>query len=209
MQRDDTLVVLSPQLSTRRFPMLSSFSPYVLQGSMPQFSGQFSGLPAAGFSPLVPGLPGQPGAYGVQAPFAQVNPYAHLNPYMQGSFTAHNPFVNSGGPASYAGAYTPVAQQIVPLLAQLAQQISIQSAATQQLGITLQQLSQQLAAVSVQSQQTLGIGAAQGFAPGAPFPGIGQSAPQNPFAGATQGGYGGFNPQAQTWWGGNRPQTIQ
>lgn len=172
--------------------MLSSFSPYVLQGSIPQFPGQFAGLQPAGFSPLVPGLPGQPGAYGVQAPFAP-GAYAH-NPLL-----AHNPFLNSGGPASYAGAYTPAAQQIVPLLAQLAQQIFTQSAATQQLGITLQQLCQQIAAVSLQSQQTMGLGVPSGAA----------FSPQNPFAGATQGGYGGFNPQAQTWWGGNRPQTIQ
>lgn len=174
--------------------MLSNFSPYVLQGSMPQFSGQFSGLQASGFSPLAPGLPGQLGAYGVQAPFAQVNPYVQ-SPLLPGPY-AHNPFLNSGGPASYAGTYTPVAQQIVPLLAQLAQQIFIHSAATQQLGITLHQLCQQIAAVNLQSQQTMGLGAA----------GIGQSAP---FAGATQGNYGGFNPQAQTWWGGNRAQTIQ
>ena len=208
--------------------MLSNFSPYVLQGSIPQFSGQFSGLQAGGFSPLVPGLPGQPGAYGVQAPFAQANPYTQMNPYMQQSpllpgpyahnpLLAHNPFLNAAGPASYAGAYTPVAQQILPLLAQLAQQISIQGAATQQLGVTLHQLCQQLAAVSLQSQQSMGIGAAQGFAAGVPFAGIGQSAgagaafaPHNPFSGATQGGYGGFNPQVQAWWGGgNRAQTIQ
>jgi hypothetical protein len=202
--------------------MLSSFSPYVSPGLMPQFTG-------------LQGFGG--GAFG--------NPYAQMNPYPQGQFTphellqsqqspgsythnpllAHNPLVNSGGLAGYAGGYIATAQQIVPLLAQLAQQISIQGIVTQQLGVALQQLAQQAAAVTLQSQQTLGAGAqgagAQGFA-ATPFGGIGQSSgagaafsaqnpftAQNPFAGVAQGAYGGFNPQAQAWWGGNRSQTIQ
>lgn len=196
--------------------MLSSFSPYVPQGLMPQFAAQLPALQGAGFPQVSPGWPGQPGAYGLTAPFApfaEVNPYAHVNAYLQTPFTpnqllqnpllpgtnahnpylAHNPFLNSGG---HAGGYIPATQQIVPLLAQLAQQISFQSIVTQQLGMALHQLAQQVAAVSLQSQQALGIGAGQGSAP-------------NPFAGVTPGGYGGFNPQAQPWWGGNRSQTIQ
>jgi len=215
--------------------MLPSFSPYVSQGLIPQ---SFVGLPQ--FSP---GLHGPQGAYGINALFGHdhqaQSPYAFggaINPYLQVPFTSnqqnpqlmqnpqvlynpqlqgssmHNPFVNSG----YAGASIP-AQQLVPVLAQLAQQISLQSAAIQQLGIALHQLAHQVTAQSLQAQQGAGFGAGQGFGAGvSPFGGIGQAAgpggpfsAQNPFAGATQGGYVGFNPQAQAWWGGNRAQTVQ
>lgn len=208
--------------------MLPSFSPYVSQGLIPQ---SFVGLPQFG-----PGLPGPQGVYGINALFGHdyqaQSPYAFggvTNPYLQIPFTSnqqnpqflyspqlqgssmHNPFLNSG----YAGASIP-AQQLVPVLAQLAQQISIQSAVIQQVGIALHQLAHQVSAQSLQPQQGVGFGAGQGFGAGVPFAGIGQAAgpggpfsAQNPFAGATQGGYGGFNPQAQAWWGGNRAQTVQ
>jgi hypothetical protein len=193
--------------------MLPSFSPYVSQGLVPQFVGspQFS-----------PGPSGPQGAYGMNVPFGHdyqaQSPYAFgaaMNPYPQNPFTANQSLQNpqfSSGPFSSG----PQLQQLVPVLAQLAQQISVQSALIQQLGITLHQLAHQLTAQILQSQGA-GLGAGQGFgAAVSPFAGIGQASgpggpfsAQNPFAGATQGGYGGFNPQAQGWWGGNRSQTIQ
>jgi hypothetical protein len=93
---------------------------------------------------------------------------------------------------------------------------------TQQISIALHQLAQQLGAPSLQGYPT-GFGAGQAFAGvGPPYAGVGQPFGfggggqyfgQNPFAGAIQAGYGqggysGFNPQAQAW-GANRPQTIQ
>ena len=216
--------------------MLPSFSPYASQGLAPQFVGSPQFVPSPQFSPGLSGPQGVYGMnvpfghdYQAQSPYAFG---AAMNPYLQNPFTAnqslqnpqimqnpqfsygpqqgpavHNPFLNSGSPSGYAGGQLPV-QQLVPVLGQLAQQISVQSALIQQLGITLHQLAQQLPAQILQSQ-----GAGQGFgAAVSPFAGIGQGGPfsaQNPFAGATQGGYGGFNPQAQGWWGGNRSQTIQ
>ncbi|TLY83578.1 MAG: hypothetical protein E6K41_00820 [Gammaproteobacteria bacterium] len=97
--------------------------------------------------------------------------------------------------AGYAGAHHP-AQQIVLVLGQLAQQISVQTALTQQISIALQQLVHQLAVQGLQIPGA-GLGAFGG-----------QYFAQNPFAGATQGAYGGFSPQAQVW-GANRAQTIQ
>ena len=220
--------------------MLPSFSPYASQGLAPQFVGSPQFVPSPQFSPGLSGPQGVYGMnvpfghdYQAQSPYAFG---AAMNPYLQNPFTAnqslqnpqimqnpqfsygpqqgpavHNPFLNSGSPSGYAGGQLPV-QQLVPVLGQLAQQISVQSALIQQLGITLHQLAQQLPAQILQSQ-----GAGQGFgAAVSPFAGIGQASgqggpfsAQNPFAGATQGGYGGFNPQAQGWWGGNRSQTIQ
>ena len=203
--------------------MLSTFSPYVSHGLMPQFH---QGLPQVRPGRVgQPGAAGGPGAYGVQAPLApdpaQLGQPSYafgvpMNPYLQSPFTPNqlpqgpqlpgfSPFLNSVGSA-HAGGQLP-AQQIVPVLAQLAQQVSIQSAVIQQLGLALHQLAQQVAAQG----QGAGIGG-QGFSAVPPF-GIGPSAGgpfsgQNPFAGATQGGYG-FNPQAQGWWAGNRSQTIQ
>jgi hypothetical protein len=215
--------------------MLPSFSPYAPQGLMPQ---SFVGSPL--FSP---GLPGPQGAYGMNAPFG--HDYPAQSPYAFGAaqnpFSAyqylqnpqlvqnpqfaygqqlhgspiHNPFLNSGSPSGYAGGHIPA--QLVPVLAQLAQQISVQSAVIQQLGITLQQLAQQLTGQILQSPSGATLGAGQGFGAAlSPFGGIAQaSAPgglfsaQNPFAGAAPVGYVGFNPQPQGWWGGNRSQTIQ
>ena len=218
--------------------MLPSFSPYGSQGLVPQFVG------SPQFSPGPSGPQGVYGMnvpfghdYQAQSPYAFG---AAMIPYPQNPFTANqslqnpqfssgpfssgpqlqgsavpNPFLNSGSLSGYAGGQIPV-QQLVPVLAQLAQQISVQSALIQQLGITLHQLAHQLTAQILQSQGA-GLGAGQGFgAAVSPFAGIGQASgpggpfsAQNPFAGATQGGYGGFNPQAQGWWGGNRSQTIQ
>jgi hypothetical protein len=193
--------------------MLSNLPQYSPLGQIPQFPGSHG----AGSPQMSPGLFGQPGAYGgngsfgnesgqtglnqpypfggqltnpfLQNPFTQnqfpQGPFA-TNPYLQNpllqSPLAHNPLPSSF--AGQAGAPNP-AQHIIPVLAQLAQQIAAQSAVTQQIGIALQQLAQHLAAQS--GTQHFG---------------------QNPFASATQGGYGGFNPQAQAW-GANRPQTIQ
>ncbi|HUN26171.1 MAG TPA: hypothetical protein VMU67_07670 [Steroidobacteraceae bacterium] len=195
--------------------MHPSFSPYAPQGLMPQ---SFMGLPQ-----LSPGLIGPQGAFGINVPLAYdyqaQSPYAFgaaMNPYLQNPFSAnqylpnpqllqspqfsygtqpqgfavHSPFLNSGSLSGYAGGHIP-AQQLVPVLAQLAQQIAIQSPLIQQLGITLHQLAQQLTAQNLQPHLGSGLGAGQVF------------------GAAVQGGYGGFTPQVQGWWGGNRPQTIQ
>ena len=170
--------------------MLPNFSQYPPQGLM----SQFPGLQGAGWPQMSPGLFGQPGAYSGNAPFG-------YEPG-QNQFSL-SPF------AGYAGVPNP-AQQIVLVLGQLAQQISVQSALIQQISIALQQLVHQLAVQSLQSHQGAGLGAGQPLGVGGPFPGSfgGQYFGQNPFASATQGGYGGFGPQAQSW-GANRAQTIQ
>lgn len=207
--------------------MFSSFSPYVSPGLFPQ---SFGGFPQFGT-----GLPGPQSAHGASASFGYdqqgQSPYAFggaMNPYLQNPFTSnqfqqnpqltqspqwlsgpqpqgssmHGPFLGSGHAGAYVGS-----QQLVPVLAQLAQQISIQSAFIQQLGITLHQLAHQLTAQSLQPHQGAGLGVGGGIGQ-ATGPGGAFSA-QYPFGGATQGGYGGFNPQAQPWWSGNRAQTIQ
>jgi len=130
---------------------------------------------------MSPALFGQPGVYGGNAPFGYEPGQAGMG---QNQFSlsplGHNPLLSSF--AGYAGAHNP-AQQIVLVLGQLAQQISVQSALIQQISIALQQL----------VHQGGGLGAGQAFA------GAGQ-----PFIGAGQ--Y--FSPQAQAW-GANRAQTIQ
>jgi hypothetical protein len=187
--------------------MLSNFSP--------QYSpliSQFPGLQGAGWPQMSPALFGQSGAYGSGiAPFSsgvapfgyelgqpgtgvQTNPF--INPYLQ-----HNLFPNSFG--AYAGAHNP-AQQIVLVLAQLAQQISVQSALIQQVSVALQQLAHQLAMQGLQAHQVAGLGAGQPFGLGGPFATHGYGS----YGG--QGGYGGFAPQVQPQaWGANRAQTIQ
>jgi hypothetical protein len=159
---------------------------------------------------------GQPFPFGGQAPFGvQANPFAQ-NPYLPGvlatnpyaqslwslNSTAHNPLLSFGGS-------NPVSQ-FAPVLGHLAQQLAIQGAVTHQIGIALHQLTQQLVGQGAQGYPGVGFGGGQAFAgAGQPFGGAGgQYFGQNPFAGAAQGGYGGFNPQAQAW-GANRPQTIQ
>ena len=180
--------------------MLSNFSHYSPQGFIPQFTG----LQGAGWPQMTPGLFGQPGAYAGYVPFAHEPALAGMypSPFLQTPFApspfapsplAYNPLLGSF--AGYAGAHQP-AQQIVLLLGQLAQQISAQTAVTQQISIGLQQLVQQLAVQGLQTHPgALGAFGGQYFA-------------QSPFTGATPGAFGGFTPQAQGW-GTNRAQTIQ
>jgi hypothetical protein len=142
--------------------------------------GQESGQ--AGFGPQYPfGLGGQQSNAFAQNPFGQ-SPFA-ASPYLQ-----NNPLLGS-----FAGQQVPhPTQHLIVLLGQIAQQLSIHNAMTQQVGIALHQLVQQLAG---QSYSGGGLGGGQYFG-------------QSPFA-AVPGGYSGFNPQAAQAWGANRPQTIQ
>jgi hypothetical protein len=209
--------------------MVSNLSQYSPQG----LASQFPGLQGAGWPQMSPGLFGQPGMGGgnvsfgqdsgqaglsQQYPFgAQTNSSAQL-PFTQNSFL-QNPFVTN--PYQQSPQMHP-AQHLVTVLGQLAQQLAAHAAMTQQISIALHQLAQQLGAQSLQGYPG-GIGAGQAFAgAGPPYAGVGQPFGlggagqyfgQNPFAGAIQAGYGqggysGFNPQAQAW-GANRPQTIQ
>jgi hypothetical protein len=215
--------------------MLSNLSQFSPQGLTPQFAGlQTAGFPQ--MTPGLFGQPGayngnaqfghestHQSAFGgqpnpspqFQNPFAQnpfaANPY-QTNPYQQGqqgqwsqSPAAHNPLQNSFG--GHPGANIPV-QQIVPVLAQLAQQIAVQSAVAQQIGIVIHQLAHQLAAQGQQGYPGGGFGAGQGFGgAGQPFGG-GAAQPFGP-GGQFLGAPGGFNPQQAQAWGANRPQTIQ
>ncbi|MDB6161273.1 MAG: hypothetical protein JWO04_4979 [Gammaproteobacteria bacterium] len=180
--------------------MLSNPLQYSPQSLLPQFPG----LQSAGLPQMSPGLFGQPGAYNGTAQFGhdfgqaavgQQFPFgAQTNPYLQSQLWqgpgAHNPFLSSFG--GHTGASIP-AHQIVPVLGQLAQQIAVQSAVAQQIGMAVQQLAHQLA---LQGQGLQGYPGAQGLQG---YPG-------------GQGGYG-LGPQAQGWgqaWGASRPQqTIQ
>jgi hypothetical protein len=156
------------------------------------------------FSQQIPGL--QPGIYGnawsghelgpqgatQQAPAwgGLINPFAY-NPPVQPPFNlgpaALNPHLQSQSGANSA-LHNPI--HMVPVLGQLAQQLAIQSAVTQQvaqhISLVVQQLAQQLAVQGMQAQYY----------------------GQNPFAASAQTGYSGFNPQAQSW-GANRQPTIQ
>ena len=115
-----------------------------------------------------------------------------------------SPFTSPAQPwggNSFAFGHSPLVQQIVPMVGQLAQQISIHSAVTQQIAVLLHQVAHQLA---LQSQGGL---AGQSLS-GSPFlGGLAQSSGQNPFA-FGPGGYPGFGPQGQSW-GAGRPQTVQ
>lgn len=148
---------------------------YLPQGLPPQYTGMpFGGSQA--------GLFGQPGN-GQGYPFAQPQQW---------------------GGNSFAGAQHNPLQQIVPMVGQLAQHISIHSAVTQQIAVLLHQVAHQLAAQSYQ-----GGFAGQSLGGGSPFlgGGPGQSFGQNPFA-FGPGGYAGFGAQPQSW-GAGRPQTVQ
>lgn len=192
--------------------MLSNFSQYSPQGLIPP--------QGAGWLQMSPGLFGQPGAnsgnasflhesgqgalFGPQLPLGfggQANPFAQ-NPFGQSPFTT--PYMNSPLPPGYlvnnpslgALAGQPAVhnpQHVIAFLGQLAQQFSVHSAMTQQIGVAIHQLVQQLLVQS--SAGGLVGGGSQYFG-------------QGPFAG-TQGGYSGINPQAGQIWGANRPQTIQ
>jgi hypothetical protein len=122
-------------------------------------------------------------------------------PFIQPSL----PFASTVAPtyattAGYPFPQTPyaLAQQLVVALAQLAQQISVQSVVGQQIGVALQQLTQQ-----IQAQSLLGV---TGIAMGQPYAAMGHPyAPiGSPFIGATPG----LQPAWQAW-GGPRTQTIQ
>jgi hypothetical protein len=199
-------------------PNVSQYSPQMNPGLFGQ-PGAYGGNASFGHESGQAGL-GQQNPFGIQTnpfvqfPFAQpfTQPFAQnqflpgllaTNPYLQAPWlqnsTAHNPFLGSfGGQAGLLNQ----APQLVPMLGHLAQQVAVQSAVTQQIGIVLHQLAQQLAGQSIQGHPGAGFGAGQ------PFAGAGgQYFGQNPFGGAAQGGYG-FNPQAQAW-GANRAQTIQ
>lgn len=84
--------------------------------------------------------------------------------------------------------------QMVPVLGQLAQQLTIQCALAQQIAqqisSAVQHLAHQLALQNLQGQYQ------------------GQYYGPNPLAASIQGGYSGFNPQTQPW-GVTRPSTIQ
>jgi hypothetical protein len=173
--------------------MLSNPSQYLPQGWGSQFSGiQGFGSPQMSVGPFGQAFPfggnaslgydpGQIGAGQQQYPFGgQSHPFAQ-NPYAQ---QQQNPFA-AFATHPYVGAFHP-GQQILPALAQLAQQIAVQSAVTQQIGAALHQLVQQLAVQGSQGQQ----GFQQGF-------GLGSGQP-----------FAGLNPQAQAW-GANRSPTIQ
>ncbi len=168
--------------------MLSN-SQYFPQGLFSQFPGlQAAGFPVSQFGPdsAQAGLGQQfPFGWGQQFPFGLSQ---------QGGFGQHGLF---GGPVP--------AHQIVPVLGQLAQQIAVQSAVAQQIGIAVHQLAHQLALQGLQGYPGSAFGAGQVLG-GVGQPYIGGGA--QPFGLGAQGAYGGFNPQAQAW-GANRPQTIQ
>jgi hypothetical protein len=107
-----------------------------------------------------------------------------INPFGQNPL-AQNPF--------FPGQAANNSVQLVTALGQLAQQLTIQCALAQQIaqqiGSAVQHLAHQLALQSQQVQQ-------------------GQYYGQNPLAASIQGGYSGFNPQAQAW-GVGRPPTVQ
>jgi hypothetical protein len=148
--------------------MLANFSQYAPQGLAPQIPG----LQGIGAPQLNPALLGQPGVY--------ANPWSGHELGQQGAGQQVPP---------WAGAvHNPT--HMLPVLGQLAQQLAIQSALTQQvaqqIGAAVQHFAHQLAVQGLQ----------------------GQYYGQNPFAPSLQGGYSGFNPQTQAW-GTNRPPTIQ
>jgi hypothetical protein len=98
-------------------------------------------------------------------------------------------------PQTYISPQAPfaAAQQLVLALAQLAQQVSMQSVVGQQICSALQQLTQQIQVHSLPALPGLGIGYAQ---LGSPFAGV-----TSPFIGTPQ-------PAWQTW-AGQRTPTIQ
>ena len=137
--------------------MLSNFSTFGSQGFAPQGFGP-QGFGPQGFGPQ-----------GWGTPFP-VSGYEAFQGQSQPSFSAHSP-----------------AQQIIPVLGQIAQQLAIQSAMTQQLGAALHQLAQQVAIQVAQPQQ--GFGQQQGL-----------------------GQFGfphGWSPQNQPWGANRAAQTVQ
>ena len=168
--------------------MLSNFSQYSPQGLIPP--------QGAGWLQMSPGLFGQPGANSGNASFlhesgqgALFGPQLPLGFGGQANAFAQNPL----GQSPFTTPYMNSPQHVIALVGQLAQQFSVHSAMTQQIGVAIHQLVQQLLVQS--SAGGLVGGGSQYFG-------------QGPFAG-TQGGYSGINPQAGQIWGVNRPQTIQ
>jgi hypothetical protein len=209
---------LNPQfagLQTAGFPQMTP-GLFAQPGA---YNGAYNGNVQFGHESGQPGLThqsafgGQPNSFPqIQNPFLQnpfaANPY-QTNPYQQGPWlqspAAHNPLQNSfaGGPVGNI----PV-QQIVPVLAQLAQQIAVQSAVAQQIGIAVHQLAHQLAVQGLQSYPGSGFGNGQAFAGAGQLFSGGAAQPFGP-GGPFLGAPGGFNPQQAQAWGANRPQTIQ
>ena len=190
--------------------MLSHPLQYSPQSLNPQFQGV-----QAGFPHMIPALFGQPGVYNGNAQFGPESFAAH--PLSAGPF-ATNPYLQNPSP-------------IVAVLGQLAQQIAVQSAVAQQIGIAVHQLAHQLGGQGALGFQSNGFGGGQAFVgagqpfgqPGAgqpfgPFVGGGQlfaGAGQpymggQPFAGAAQpyigGGVQAFGPGGQGAYGGFGPQ---
>jgi len=181
--------------------MLSNLSPFSGQGLTTSFPGV-----TGGFSPMNSNPFGQLGAYGGNAGFGQ-------------EAFGQNP------------ALTGQTQQIIAVLAQLAQHISAHSVLAQQIGVTLQQIVQQLAMQSLQRSGAAGAGLQlhQGGYPGLnaqpyaqqPYGGLIPQAfnPQGQGWGPQTQGWGpqtqGWGSQAQGWgpqalgWGANRQSTIQ
>jgi hypothetical protein len=122
--------------------------------------------------------PGLFGQPGVSGGYGPFGQDSAQNPFTQNPFQQHP------------------AQQLVTVLGQLALQLAAHAAMTQQIGIALHHLAHQLGGAQSQQGYPGGFGAGQAFA------GVGP-----PYA-YGQGGYSGFNPQAQAW-GANRQQTIQ
>ncbi|HEV2701656.1 MAG TPA: hypothetical protein VGV09_08505 [Steroidobacteraceae bacterium] len=161
--------------------------------------------------------------------FAQYSPQAQFLPPL-GLQSPSWPQLNTGpstpGPWGYSVAQTPLtpnqfgqspigvnpAQQIIPMLGQLAQQLSIQSSVIHQLGVALHQLCHQVGAQGIHG--SIGsYGAGQPYLGGTPQYGLdgqafGHQGGQHAFPGAIPGGYPGLVPQAPGW-GAGRPQTVQ
>jgi hypothetical protein len=172
--------------------MLPNFLPqYSPQGLMAHF-----GVPGAALPYLSPALFGQPGVYGLNGSIAYpAGPGVVMQPpFMVGTAGAQHP-----------------AQQIVLLLGQLAQQISVQGGVSQHISAGLLHLAHQLLAYQQLAQGQPFIGAGQPLGLGTPFI-ASQYLTPNVFAGVPQGGFAftpPFSPQQAQAWGVSRPQTIQ
>ena len=153
-----------------------------------------------GFPHMSPAWFGQPGVYGFGGSFGYpAGPSVVVQQPYPSNGTTH-PFFSAIG----IGGTPYSVQQIIPLLGQLAQQISVQGAVSQQIAYVLHHLALLSSQLLVQFQPFVGAG--QAFGLGVPFPG--QYLTPTVFAGAPQGGFG-FNPQQAQAWGASRPQTIQ
>lgn len=146
---------------------------------------------AAVFAP--PGLHAGNPLFGHEPGFAGTIPLAPTY-----AMTAGYPFPTLPAlPQTFISSQTPyaAAQQLVPALAQLAQQISMQSVVGQQICAALQQLTQHIQVHSLPALPGLGFGY--------PYAQLG-----SPFAGVTSPFMGTPQPAWQTW-GGQRTPTIQ